>query len=57
MLTILRDIMLVITTIVGGSGAEGHDGFNSVNLNYYPTGGGVGYHADDEFSLHKRLRA
>ena len=34
---------------IGGSGAEGHDGFNSVNLNYYPMGGGVGYHADDEF--------
>lgn len=23
--------------------------FNSVNLNYYPEGGGVGFHADDEF--------
>ena len=23
--------------------------FNCVNLNYYPTGGGVGFHADDEF--------
>lgn len=23
--------------------------FNSVNLNYYPRGGGVGFHADDEF--------
>lgn len=22
---------------------------NSVNLNYYPRGGGVGFHADDEF--------
>jgi alkylated DNA repair dioxygenase AlkB len=49
MLTVLRDITSVITTIVGGSGAEGHDGFNSCNLNYYPKGGGVGYHADDEF--------
>lgn len=49
MLTVLRDITSVIKTIVGGSGAEGHDGFNSVNLNYYPMGGGVGYHADDEF--------
>jgi alkylated DNA repair dioxygenase AlkB len=23
--------------------------FNAVNLNYYPQGGGVGFHADDEF--------
>eukprot|EP00392_Amoebophrya_sp_AT5.2_P007276 g7290.t1 len=23
--------------------------FNAVNLNYYPRGGGVGFHADDEF--------
>lgn len=49
MLTVLCDITSVITTVVGGSGAEGHDGLNSVNLNYYPMGGGVGYHADDEF--------
>ena len=41
--------LMNINRFVDGSGAEGHDGFNSINLNYYPTGGGVGYHADDEF--------
>ena len=41
--------LLSIKIFVDGSGAEGHDGFNSINLNYYPTGGGVGFHADDEF--------
>ena len=30
-------------------GATGHAVLNSVNLNYYPRGGGVGWHADDEF--------
>ena len=29
--------------------ARGHPALNSVNLNYYPRGGGVGWHADDEF--------
>ncbi|CAD7960676.1 unnamed protein product [Amoebophrya sp. A25] len=29
-------------------GLDGDD-LNSVNLNYYPRGGGVGFHADDEF--------
>lgn len=29
--------------------ACGMEELNSVNMNYYPTGGGVGFHADDEF--------
>lgn len=29
---------------------------NSCNLNYYPTGGGVGFHADDEFLFDGRQR-
>jgi hypothetical protein len=30
--------LLSIKRFVDGSGAEGHDGFNSINLNYYPIG-------------------
>mmetsp|Transcript_13475 Transcript_13475/g.22410 ORF Transcript_13475/g.22410 Transcript_13475/m.22410 type:complete len:278 (-) Transcript_13475:166-999(-) len=39
---VLRDITASVVEVVGGD-------FNSVNLNYYPQGGGVGAHADDEF--------
>lgn len=39
---VLRDITASVVEVVGGD-------FNSVNLNYYPRGGGVGAHADDEF--------
>jgi len=39
---VLRDITASVVEVVGGN-------FNSVNLNYYPRGGGVGAHADDEF--------
>eukprot|EP00980_Cylindrotheca_fusiformis_P003450 scaffold770_cov109-Cylindrotheca_fusiformis.AAC.17 len=39
--------MAVHKVIFGPSSQE--PSFNSCNLNYYPTGGGVGFHADDEF--------
>lgn len=42
---VLRDITASVVDVVGGDESE----FNSVNLNYYPQGGGVGFHADDEF--------
>lgn len=50
----MRETLCQITRCVeaacglqGCSAAQG--GLNSVNLNYYPSGGGVGFHADDEF--------
>lgn len=42
---VLRDITASVSEAVG---CDEYD-FNSVNLNYYPKGGGVGFHADDEF--------
>ena len=46
MMRVLREMTDEITRIVGRGGGGN---LNSVNLNYYPPGGGVGYHADDEF--------
>jgi alkylated DNA repair dioxygenase AlkB len=45
---VLREITSEVSRVVGCFG-EGGEVFNSVNLNYYPRGGGVGFHADDEF--------
>jgi len=42
---VLQDITNVVSHVVGCE----NDELNSVNLNYYPQGGGVGFHADDEF--------
>ena len=47
MMGVLREITSEVSRVVGCLGGEME--FNSVNLNYYPRGGGVGYHADDEF--------
>ena len=51
---VLREITSEVSRVVGclgggGGGGGGGKVFNSVNLNYYPGGGGVGFHADDEF--------
>ena len=43
MKAILQEITTAVSKIVGGQVP------NSCNLNYYPRGGGVGFHADDEF--------
>uniref|UniRef100_A0A7S2IFB1 Fe2OG dioxygenase domain-containing protein n=1 Tax=Helicotheca tamesis TaxID=374047 RepID=A0A7S2IFB1_9STRA len=45
MKSLLVDITAHITRLCGLKDGE----LNCVNLNYYPRGGGVGYHADDEF--------
>lgn len=43
---VLKEITsTVVSKAVGLKNGE----LNSVNLNYYPQGGGVGFHADDEF--------
>lgn len=42
---VLHDITQSVCKVVG---ADEND-LNSANLNYYPQGGGVGFHADDEF--------
>lgn len=58
MLAVLHEITLAVAgacglpTCLGSGGGQAKAGYatlNSVNLNYYPTGGGVGWHADDEF--------
>lgn len=41
---VIRGITAAVSKVVGLD-----DDLNCVNLNYYPTGGGVGFHADDEF--------
>ncbi|KAL7536757.1 hypothetical protein ACHAXR_012476 [Thalassiosira sp. AJA248-18] len=48
MINVLKDITCAVSNVVG---LDNNDGelLNSVNLNYYPRGGGVGWHADDEF--------
>jgi len=50
---VLREITGVVQKVIGASGdggnVSGEGLLNSVNLNYYPQGGGVGFHADDEF--------
>ena len=43
LLSTIKDITNYVTKITG------HQTINSCNLNYYPKGGGVGFHADDEF--------
>ena len=45
--TQMKDTIQEITDVV--SRIVGKTCFNSCNLNYYPQGGGVGFHADDEF--------
>ena len=54
----LRSIVREITDFVFGSDGEDDDNdghatmttaINCCNMNYYPRGGGVGFHADDEF--------
>lgn len=45
MAAVLDEITREVTTAVGLRSGE----LNCVNLNYYPAGGGVGWHADDEF--------
>merc|ERR1712216_225048 len=42
---VLDEITREVTKAVGLRSGE----LNCVNLNYYPCGGGVGWHADDEF--------
>jgi len=44
-----RAALLRITRAIEGVCALPAGTFNSVNLNWYPVGGGVGFHADDEF--------
>lgn len=46
---VLETITACVEKACGLEGAAEGDGLNSVNLNYYPRGGGVGFHADDEF--------
>lgn len=45
MRAVLRSITDAVSNIVGLN----HGNLNCVNLNYYPRGGGVGFHADDEY--------
>lgn len=45
MMHVLQEITSAVSAIVGLDDSE----LNSVNLNYYPRGGGVAFHADDEF--------
>ena len=53
MLRIIREISDIVAGACGLStcltDANGRGVINSVNLNWYPRGGGVGWHADDEF--------
>jgi alkylated DNA repair dioxygenase AlkB len=42
LLQTLKEVTAAVTQVTGCA-------FNSCNLNYYPQGGGVGFHADDEF--------
>ena len=54
MKSLLNEITKAVSTIVGRRIL-----LNSCNLNYYPRGGGVGFHADDEFlfdGLHRDVR-
>jgi hypothetical protein len=53
MKSILNEITEAVSKIMGGGIL-----LNSCNLNYYPRGGGVGFHADDEFlfdGLHREV--
>ena len=43
MIEVVRDIVEYIKYVTGDKT------INCCNLNYYPEGGGIGYHADDEF--------
>ncbi|KAL7552217.1 hypothetical protein ACHAWF_018120 [Thalassiosira exigua] len=45
MASVLEEVASAVSRVAGLDDGE----LNSVNLNYYPRGGGVGYHADDEF--------
>lgn len=45
---VIGEISSAVHSVIFGSSSH-VPSFNSCNLNYYPTGGGVGFHADDEF--------
>jgi alkylated DNA repair dioxygenase AlkB len=45
---VIAEISNAVSNVVLGSSSD-VPALNSCNLNYYPTGGGVGFHADDEF--------
>jgi alkylated DNA repair dioxygenase AlkB len=47
MMNVLEDITNAVSNMIGDEGSFSE--LNSVNLNWYPQGGGVGFHADDEF--------
>ena len=46
----MKDVLAAVTETVARAlpRGEGIEELNCVNLNYYPSGGGVGWHADDE---------
>eukprot|EP00527_Entomoneis_sp_CCMP2396_P003475 CAMPEP_0198148396 /NCGR_PEP_ID=MMETSP1443-20131203/41178_1 /TAXON_ID=186043 /ORGANISM="Entomoneis sp., Strain CCMP2396" /LENGTH=224 /DNA_ID=CAMNT_0043813067 /DNA_START=179 /DNA_END=854 /DNA_ORIENTATION=- len=47
--SILQEITKEVESLVlGGTPGNSSLSFNCCNLNYYPAGGGVGFHADDE---------
>ena len=50
MVAVVQEMTAVIQEVTGCSS------WNSCNLNYYPQGGGVGWHADDEFLFDGRRR-
>ena len=50
MLAVVQEMTSIVQRVTGCSS------FNSCNLNYYPQGGGVGWHADDEFLFDGRRR-
>ena len=45
MINVLKEITEVVASNLGQEEEE----LNCVNLNYYPSGGGIGFHADDEY--------
>lgn len=52
MKSVIQEITQVVSNAVFGTDQNNTllvPAFNSCNLNYYPQGGGVGFHADDEF--------
>ncbi|CAB9504048.1 expressed unknown protein [Seminavis robusta] len=49
---VVQEITAAVTACCGGCATS----INSCNLNYYPQGGGVGFHADDEFLFDGRRR-
>jgi len=45
----MQGVLAAVTETVARALPRGEELGNCVNLNYYPSGGGVGWHADDEF--------